>query len=78
MTTGSVILLRIDQLIREKGFSPSVREIGEASKLKYTSTVQKHLNGLRDNGFINFIPQSPRTITITEEGKKLIEKLNNS
>jgi len=40
------ILDFIQKKINNEGYSPSIREIGEAVNLKSTSSVQHHLNNL--------------------------------
>ena len=42
----------IVQMIREQGYAPSVREIGEAGGLKSPSTVHFHLKKLEEAGLI--------------------------
>lgn len=45
----------VDSFIRENGYSPSVREIGEAVGLRSTASVSYHLQALQDKGLL----QSP-------------------
>lgn len=77
MKTNEQVLIFIDKFISDKGFSPTVREIGEATYISSTSTVWGHLDRLKKKKLINYIPQSPRTITITEKGKELLENLKS-
>jgi repressor LexA len=49
------------------GYPPSIREIGEAVGLKSTSTVHGYLSRLKDKGYIEWEPQSPRTLRIKSE-----------
>ena len=58
-----VILNYIDKTIKDKGYSPTVREICEAVGLKSTSTVQYHLKKLIDLGFLNKSENISRSIT---------------
>ena len=54
----------------EKGYPPSVREIGEAVGLKSPSTVHFHMKGLRSAGLISQAEGKTRAITLlTEEGQ---------
>ena len=46
--------------VRERGYPPSVREIGSAVGLASTSTVQAHLNTLQKQGFLRRDPTKPR------------------
>lgn len=50
--------------VREKGYPPSVREIGEAVGLASSSTVHGHLERLEKKGFIRRDPTKPRAIEI--------------
>lgn len=54
----------IIQFIMANNYSPTVREIGDGIGLKSTSSVYCHLNKLKRKGKINYIPESPRTITV--------------
>ena len=47
----------VDSFIRENGYSPSVREIGEAVGLRSTASVSYHLQALQEKGLL----QSPGT-----------------
>lgn len=60
------ILTHIKNTLREKGYPPSVREIGEAVGLSSSSTVHSHLNKLEDLGFIRRDPTKPRAIEILD------------
>lgn len=51
---------------QEKGYPPSVREIGEAVSLKSTSTVHGHLKRLEKKGLIKRDPAKPRALEIPE------------
>ena len=57
----------IKDSILNKGYPPSVREIGELVGLKSTSSVHAHLNSLERKGFIRKDPTKPRTIEITDD-----------
>ena len=52
---------------REKGYPPSVREIGEAVGLKSPSTVHMHLKSLEELGLIQRDPKKPRTIEVVSK-----------
>lgn len=58
------ILDYIQKEVREKGYPPSVREIGEAVGLASSSTVHGHLARLEKKGFIRRDPTKPRAIEI--------------
>jgi repressor LexA len=61
------ILEYIRKQIRERGYPPSVREIGEAIGLSSSSTVHGHLARLEEKGYLHRVPDKPRAIEITEE-----------
>ncbi|WP_069800004.1 transcriptional repressor LexA [Tepidibacillus sp. HK-1] len=54
----------IKQKVKEKGYPPSVREIGEAVGLASSSTVHGHLSRLEKKGLIRRDPTKPRAIEI--------------
>lgn len=60
------ILNYIKEQIRQKGYPPSVREIGESVGLSSSSTVHGHLARLEEKGFIRRDPTKPRAIEITD------------
>lgn len=60
------ILDFIKSEVREKGYPPSVREIGEAVGLASSSTVHGHLERLEKKGLIRRDPTKPRAIEILE------------
>lgn len=61
------ILDYMKQVIIDRGYPPSVREIGEAVKLKSTSSVFSHLERLELNGYIRRDPSKPRAIEICDD-----------
>jgi repressor LexA len=50
--------------VRERGYPPSVREIGLAVGLASTSTVQAHLNTLQKQGYLRRDPTKPRALEV--------------
>ncbi|MBB6730358.1 transcriptional repressor LexA [Cohnella zeiphila] len=60
----TAILEFIKAEVREKGYPPSVREIGEAVGLASSSTVHGHLDRLEKKGLIRRDPTKPRAIEI--------------
>ncbi|MDF2946075.1 MAG: LexA repressor [Bacillales bacterium] len=52
--------------VREKGYPPSVRDIGESVGLASSSTVHGHLERLEKKGLIRRDPTKPRAIEILE------------
>ena len=58
------ILEMIEQHMRERGYPPSVREIGEAVGLTSPSTVHAHLGALQKRGYLMRDPTKPRAIEV--------------
>ena len=54
---------------RERGYPPSVREIGEAVGLRSPATVKSHLDNLRDAGYLVRDPAKPRAIQVHYDGE---------
>ncbi len=63
-TRQSQILEFIDNTIRDKGYPPTVREIGKAVGLNSPSTVHNHLNTLQDRGYLRRDPTKNRAIEV--------------
>jgi repressor LexA len=61
------ILEFIKTEVKEKGYPPSVREIGEAVGLASSSTVHGHLDRLEKKGMIRRDPTKPRAIEILDQ-----------
>lgn len=61
------ILNFIKSEVQEKGYPPSVREIGKAVGLSSSSTVHAHLSQLEKKGYIRRDPTKPRAIELLEE-----------
>jgi repressor LexA len=58
------ILDFIEAQLQERGYPPSVREIGEAVGLTSPSTVHSHLNTLSRLGYLRRDPTKPRAIEV--------------
>ncbi|MEY2417740.1 MAG: repressor LexA [Actinomycetota bacterium] len=58
------ILEVIEKSLRDRGYPPSVREIGEAVGLTSSSSVHAHLNTLQKQGFLRRDPTKPRAIEV--------------
>ncbi len=58
------ILEVIDAAMRDRGYPPSVREIGTAVGLTSPSTVHTHLATLQRLGFLRRDPSKPRAIEV--------------
>lgn len=68
----SEILKYIHSQVEDKGYPPTVREIGVAVNLSSTSTVHGHLSRLEKKGFIQRDPTKPRAIELTRAGLDMI------
>lgn len=62
------VLDTITSFIDEHDYAPTVRELGSLLNLASPSTVKGYLDKLKDKGFINFEPNSPRTIRLLKKG----------
>jgi repressor LexA len=58
------ILDFIESSLRDRGYPPSVREIGEAVGLTSSSTVHAHLATLQRQGYLRRDPTKPRAIEV--------------
>ena len=58
------ILEFIAAQLRDRGYPPSVREIGEAVGLTSSSTVHTHLTTLQKQGYLRRDPTKPRAIEV--------------
>ncbi|ADU30657.1 transcriptional repressor, LexA family [Evansella cellulosilytica DSM 2522] len=70
------ILDYIKEEVKEKGYPPSVREIGEAVGLASSSTVHGHLSRLEKKGLIRRDPTKPRAIEViglNDEARRVSE-----
>lgn len=68
---------RVAEFIRrhsaEHGFPPTVREICDAVGYSSVSTGQARIRRLVRQGMLRQRPGSPRSLTVTEAGGKLID-----
>ena len=58
------ILDFINESLRDRGYPPSVREIGQAVGLASSATVHSHLAVLQKEGFLQRDPTKPRAMTV--------------
>jgi len=68
------IMNYIKKEILEKGYPPTVRDIGEAVGLKSTSTVHSHLERLEMKGLIRRDPTKPRAIELVDDEFSVIRR----
>jgi len=63
-TRQQAILEFIESTMQERGYPPSVREIGQAVGLNSPSTVHSHLSQLEVAGYLRRDPAKPRAIEV--------------
>ena len=63
-TKRKQILDCISEAVRDRGYPPSVREIGESVGLTSSSTVHAHLAVLQREGYLRRDPTKPRAIEV--------------
>lgn len=73
--TQQRILDYIEKYIEVNGYSPSVREIGQAVDLKSTSTVHGHLKRLEKKGLLHREAMKPRTIDVPRNDRPQMERI---
>jgi repressor LexA len=61
------VLEFIDAEVQQRGYPPSVREIGEAVGLSSPSTVHAHLAALQDKGYLRRDATKPRAMEVALE-----------
>ncbi len=54
--------------VNQRGYPPSVREIGEAVGLSSPSTVHSHISALVREGYIRRDPSKPRALEVIDPG----------
>lgn len=63
------VLNFIYETVADRGYPPTVREIGAAVNLSSTSTVHGHLSRLERKGLLQRDPSKPRAIEVTAAGR---------
>jgi len=58
------VLEFVESEVAQRGYPPTVREIGEALGLSSSSTVHAHLAALQDKGYLTRDPTKPRALEI--------------
>ncbi len=61
------VLNHIREAVAERGYPPSVREIGDAVGLSSPSTVHSHLSTLVERGYLKRDPSKPRAIVVIDQ-----------
>lgn len=65
-------LRTVDAFQREHGYSPTVREIQELTFSSSPSNIHDRLAILRDHGFVTWVAGSPRTLVLTDAGRRAL------
>jgi len=68
------ILDYIKDIILQKGYPPTVRDICEAVNLRSTSSVHAHLETLEKRGYIKRDPTKPRAIEIIDDSFRMVRR----
>ena len=72
------VLDYIREKVAERGYPPSVREIGEAVGLSSPSSVHSHLNSLVEAGYIKRDPSKPRAIMVVDRDLEAVAPARTS
>lgn len=67
----SDILVAIKKAIAEKGYPPTVREIGKMVGLSSSATIQFHINKLKEKGYLKNDNSKNRTLELLVENEYL-------
>jgi repressor LexA len=70
-TRQQEILDFILKTVADRGYPPSVREMGEAVGLSSPSTVHSHLSSLVKAGYLRRDPSKPRAIEVIDPGESV-------
>jgi repressor LexA len=76
-TKEELILAVIKKSIREKGYPPSVREIGQAVGLSSSSTVHGYLKRLEEKGYLTRDATKPRAMLVINNNEETNVELIN-
>jgi len=68
------ILEFVKKYMHEKGYPPSVREIGENVGLSSSSTVHGHLSRLEEKGYLRRDLSKPRALELLEDEERALQK----
>ena len=75
--TKYVILQAIDIHWKTNPRGPTVAELRESVGLGGRSSVQFHINDLREMGLVESLPKRARTVRLTMRGKKLLKVMED-
>jgi repressor LexA len=57
---------------KERGYPPSVREVGEKIGVSSSATIHKFIRQCVDEGYIDIDARIPRSIRVSKMGKKYL------
>ena len=72
------ILDVIERTVRERGYPPTVREIGDAVGLTSSSSVHAQLANLERKGLLTKDPTKPRAMTLSRNGAPRVSRCRRS
>lgn len=64
----------IIQYLKEHGYPPTFREIGEGTGLSSSSSVYGHMKKLKEEGAVDYMDGAPRTITVPGYGFRKLQQ----
>lgn len=70
----AAILQFIEQSVRERGYPPTLREIGAHMKIKSTNGVNDHLVAIERKGYLRREPTAARGLSIVTPGQTELER----
>lgn len=68
------VLEAICQFKAEKGYAPTVRELGQLLQVSSTCTIQRHIEALHRKGYLSREPGKARCLVVGIKPGKLIKK----
>lgn len=69
------ILLFVNEYKEQRDYSPNNREICEAVGIRSTSVAAYHLERMKTDGVLDYVPMQARTVHLTRAGKELIKEM---
>jgi len=70
----AAILQFIEQSLRERGYPPTLREIGAHMQIKSTNGVNDHLTAIERKGYLRREPTAARGLSIVTPGQAELER----
>lgn len=78
-TPGGLRVLRaIERLTLERGYPPTVRELGDELDIASTNGVVCHLRALEEDGLIDRRRFTARAIVLTPAGHEVLDEANGT